>query len=270
MRSSSRTAWLQRSQQHPWDHRRPPGCRQQPRRGPHGHPRPGPAAGAGAAQLLGRHRAAPRHERVQASSLAQVTHTMPNAFLSLVDFYLSIKRYYKTWETSALNTDPQLLCQFLTCCIYRFLPYTLSDWRSLRGGCCQHRSLSSQEQEKQCKQRGSAAPCSASRQPRRPSSLQEGSSLPCGPPGSACLWGGSSSSTRHAAELNSLRFWGTAIIHPHFCQAHGLLGYSLPSLPAGLVELLRSAGRKEADGQRSPPRDLPPRMRTAWMACHVG
>lgn len=85
-----------------------------------------PVPAAPAVQLLSQHHAAPCHERVQASSLARVTHTMPNAFLSLVDFYLSIKRYYKTWETSALNTDPQLLCQFLTCCIYRFLPCTLT------------------------------------------------------------------------------------------------------------------------------------------------
>lgn len=115
-------------------------------------------------QLLRQHRAAPHHKWVQACGLAWVIHTMPNAFLSLVDFYLSIKRYYKTWETSALNTDPQLLCQFLTCCIYRFLPCTLSDQRSLRGGRCQHQSLSSQEREqKQRKQRGLAANCRRAR-----------------------------------------------------------------------------------------------------------
>lgn len=132
-----------------------------------------------------------------------------------------------------------------------------SDRRSLRGGCCQHQSLISQEQEqKQHKQQGLAANCRRAR-------------LCPAAPCAACLWGGSSSSTRHAAELSSFWFWGAAMIHPHFCQAHGLPGYSLLGLPLGLVELLRAASRKEADGQRSPPRDLPHCI-TDWMACHVG
>lgn len=76
-------------------------------------------------------------------------------FLSLVDFYLSIKQYYKTWETSALNTDLLLLCQFLTCCIYRVLPYRLFNSRSPRGGRCQLLGTPQQQQERKVEQEAS-------------------------------------------------------------------------------------------------------------------
>lgn len=75
-------------------------------------------------------------------------------FLSLVDFYSSIKPYYKTWETSALNTDLLSLCQFLTCCIYRVVPYRLFGGGArggvaAHGGDGQHRLLSTPQQHRE-------------------------------------------------------------------------------------------------------------------------